>query len=504
MGKKSKKQKDSGKRAAASVEGKELSKQQKKQLMELVTQLLQTCMVIPDGPKEYEYFVELHSIVGKIRALQEGLSCPPLDREKAIPEFLEWVRKHGVDTSAVEITSFPDCGYGLQATKDLKETDPFLTIPRKVMMTTGTAKESLLGPLIEEDQILQAMPSVVLALHVLCERRQPDSFWEPYINVLPNEYTTPLYFSPEELLQLKGSPAQSDCIKQYRNIARQYACFYRVFQTSQNAEKLPIKDCFTFDDYRWAVSTVMTRQNQIPTPDGSKITFALIPMWDMCNHCNGTITTDYNLEKDCSECFALRNFQAKEQIFIFYGARSNAELLIHNGFVYPENELDRIAIRLGISKGDPLYEQKNELLKKLGLSVLRNFYIHTGMIPVDPQLMAFLRVFCMSEENLKELNSKELSEADADRLGDIDFPVSEENEEKAWAFLQTRTALLLRAYETSEEEDIELLKKEDMNIHERLAVQLRMCEKRILKATQTYAGERKASVKGDKSETAAA
>lgn len=25
------------------------------------------------------------------------------------------------------------------------------------------------------------------------------------------------------------------------------------------------------------------------------------------------ITTDYNLEKDCSECFALRNFQAKEQ-----------------------------------------------------------------------------------------------------------------------------------------------------------------------------------------------
>lgn len=29
-------------------------------------------MVIPDGPKEYEYFVELHSIVGKIRALQDG------------------------------------------------------------------------------------------------------------------------------------------------------------------------------------------------------------------------------------------------------------------------------------------------------------------------------------------------------------------------------------------------------------------------------------------------
>ena len=49
-----------------------------------------------------------------------GFSCPPLDREKAIPDFLEWVKKHGVDSSAVELVSFPDCGYGLQATKDLK------------------------------------------------------------------------------------------------------------------------------------------------------------------------------------------------------------------------------------------------------------------------------------------------------------------------------------------------------------------------------------------------
>jgi hypothetical protein len=29
-------------------------------------------MVMPDGPKEYEYYVELHSIVEKIRVIQEG------------------------------------------------------------------------------------------------------------------------------------------------------------------------------------------------------------------------------------------------------------------------------------------------------------------------------------------------------------------------------------------------------------------------------------------------
>ena len=41
---------------------------------------------------------------------------------------------------------------------------------------------------------------------------------------------------------------------------------------------------------RWAVSTVMTRQNLIPRQDDcSKKTYGLIPLWDMCNHANGVV-----------------------------------------------------------------------------------------------------------------------------------------------------------------------------------------------------------------------
>ena len=35
------------------------------------------------------------------------------------------------------------------------------------------------------------------------------------------------------------------------------------------------------------------------------------------------------------------------QIRIFYGARANAEFLIHSGFVYPENKHDYLAVKLG-------------------------------------------------------------------------------------------------------------------------------------------------------------
>ena len=35
------------------------------------------------------------------------------------------------------------------------------------------------------------------------------------------------------------------------------------------------------------------------------------------------------------------------QILIFYGPRSNAELLLHSGFVYDDNVHDRLAVRMG-------------------------------------------------------------------------------------------------------------------------------------------------------------
>ncbi|KAK3092996.1 hypothetical protein FSP39_009816 [Pinctada imbricata] len=354
MGKKSKKQKEKVSTTPPGV--KELSKNAKRHLTEYTTQLIQACMVQPEpGQKEFEYYLQIHELVEKIRALQTDIKCPILEREKHFGEYLEWLRQNGVDTSRVEIKEFSEDqgGYGLKATKDLEENEPFISVPKKIMITTESAKASVLGPLIANDRILGAMPSVVLALHLINERRTSDSFWGPYINVMPENVSNPLYFTPDDIKLLKGSPAQKK--------------FHVSFQQDANAAKLPIKDCFTFDDYRWAASIVMARQNQIPAKNDSRYDFVLIPMWDMCNHCNGTISTEYDIEKDCLECFAMRSYKKDEQIFMFYGARSNAEFLVHNGFVYPDNELDRTAIKLGISKGDPMFDKKTELLAKLQL-----------------------------------------------------------------------------------------------------------------------------------------
>ncbi|XP_013398256.1 histone-lysine N-methyltransferase setd3 [Lingula anatina] len=481
MGRKSKRSK-----AASNENGDSggLSKSQRKELMDLTKQLLEKC-VKPSEQNEWGNFLEIHDLVEKVRKLQEGHNFLPEDRETHFPVFLTWLKDNGVDTTAVSIRKFEHTGYGLEAKKEVQESQLLLTIPRKLMLTTESAKLTCLGSLVESDPLLQSMPTVVLALHLLIERCDVNSLWRPYIDTLPESFSTPLYFTPDEIQLLKGSPVMSEVLKQYKHIARQYAYLHKLFQGLPDG-KCPLKHQFTYDDYRWAVSAIMTRQNQIPTPDGQQMINALIPFWDMCNHTNGQFTTDYNLEKDCSECFALRNFKEGEQIYIFYGSRSNAQLLLYSGFVFPDNQNDTLDIKLGISKNDPLYTLKINLLTKLGIIGSGMFSLYRGDQPVDSKLLAFLRIFNMNEEQLKQISEEECLE----KLGDLESDVSQELEQKVWSFLETRCSLLLRSYQNFEDNG-KISDGDTLSDNARLCLQLRICEKSILQRTLEFAKSKK-------------
>nr|XP_020668561.1 histone-lysine N-methyltransferase setd3 isoform X2 [Pogona vitticeps] len=260
-----------------------------KEMLNLISELLQKCSSPTPGPgKEWEEYQQIRLLVERIRKKQKGLSVVfDGKREDYFPELIKWARENGASTEGFEVANFGEEGFGLKATREIKAEELFLWVPRKLLMTVESAKNSILGSLYSQDRILQAMGNITLAFHLLCERCNPNSFWLPYIQTLPNEYNTPLYFEEDEVQYLHSTQAIHDVFSQYKNTARQYAYFYKVIQTHPNASKLPLKDSFTYDDYRWAVSSVMTRQNQIPAEDGSRVTLALIPLWDMCNHTNG-------------------------------------------------------------------------------------------------------------------------------------------------------------------------------------------------------------------------
>uniref|UniRef100_A0A8C5HEI6 protein-histidine N-methyltransferase n=1 Tax=Gouania willdenowi TaxID=441366 RepID=A0A8C5HEI6_GOUWI len=395
-----------------------------KEMMSIISELLQKCSsAAPSAGKEWEEYVQIRTLVERIRKKQKGISIVfEGNREEYLSELMSWARESGASSDGFTVADFGSEGYGLQATRDIKAEELFLWIPRKMLMTVESAQNSVLGPLYNQDRILQAMDNVTLALHLLCERGDPASFWLPYIHSLPQEYDTPLYYQQEDVQLLLGTQAMQDVLSQYKNTARQYAYFYKLVQ----------------------------------------------------------ITTGYNLEDDRCECVALQDYKENEQIYIFYGTRSNSEFVIHNGFFFQDNAHDRVKIKLGVSKSERLYAMKAEVLARAGIPASCIFSLNGNEPPISAQLLAFLRVFCMTEEELKDHLLGEHAINKIFTLGNSEFPVSWENEIKLWMFLETRAALLLKTYKTTTEEDISMLEKPDLSLHARLAIQLRLAEKQIL------------------------
>merc|ERR1719445_473808 len=352
----------------------------------------------PSSPaKLWEEYKEISGLVEKVREIEGGHSmCRTLpDRKAAIKPFLSWIAGLGGVMDGVEVADYGASGLGLKVSRDLKEGEEVIRIPQKAMMSVDTAKASSIGTLIEKDPLLQTMANVVLAVHLLIERNSPASIWEPYINTLPHSYTTVLYYSCQQFEQLKGSPAIEDALKQYKFVARQYAYFYRLFANTM------LKDYLTYDEYRWAVSTVMTRQNLVPGRETSSAINSLIPFWDLANHDNGQLSTDYDPDTPATVCLAQKNFSQGEQFTIFYGVRANCDLLIHNGFVFADNQTDCLTVRLGVAKTDTLATARLALLERLGINS-QKFYLRRTEEPLDKKLVAFLRVLQMEQAAIQE------------------------------------------------------------------------------------------------------
>ncbi|CAI8011897.1 Actin-histidine N-methyltransferase [Geodia barretti] len=304
----------------------------------------------------------------------------------------------------VEVGSFGGVGYGVKATADIEMGERVMRIPEKLMMTSETAKTSQLGPLIARDRMLQVMPNVALALHLLNERYNPKSFWKPYIDILPATFSLPLWFDRSQLELLTGSPCLSDSLQHVRSVGKLYSHLHKLLRAHGDTSIYLYSVGFYYDDFVWAVSAVMSRQNEIPHErDETQSKLALIPLWDMCNHWPGSISTDFDAELRTCDCFSPSAVRTGKELRIFYGARSNAELFLHQGFVYPPNTGDTLRIKLGLSSGEDSVTKsmKSRLLTKLDIPLSGVFHVLAAEDPFTPQLKAFVRVFTAKSEDLQ-------------------------------------------------------------------------------------------------------
>jgi protein-histidine N-methyltransferase len=362
----------------------------------------------------------------------------------------------------------------------LKKDELFIEIPESMIFTFDKVQKHL--PDIFKNKAFLECPllddlsqsHVRLAVALVIEKLNPESKWKPYLDLLPEKFRTVLYYTTKEMEELRGTMALSPAIKQVKFIATQYAFLYKYFVVAMENDPAAniLRDSFTYEFYRWATATVMTRQNIIPR-EGDKKESVLIPLWDMSNHVNGVVNTQFNEETHQIESFCLNDFSIGSQVTMAYGNRCNQDFLIHNGFVNVDNDNKDLFIKLSISKSDELYEGRMNLLEKLDLEPVGNFQVSPFL---SSSLLGFVRVFNMNREMLdtwlKADNPKELYRSD--------LKLDESFNKKVTQFLLMRIKLLIRAFPTTLEEDRNLLDAPNISKTKKMLIQYRMLEKEIL------------------------
>jgi len=257
-------------------------------------------------------------------------SPPPI--EECREPFLAWLESRGIAMADAPFELRHDLpeGSGLVATRSIEENERFLEVPARAIISMRTVEESIVER-IPADPI-KKMSSVKMAVWLALERNHTQSEWLPYLDVMPRSLSLPLFWEMEELAQLQGTSSYGAAIQQIVNTIMQY---FHIRQAMQGQNMRKQLNCFTFEEYRWAVGIVMSRQNLIPVNGTPQIT--LVPLWDMINHDEGVFTTYYHGAQEVTQCTAMRPFAAGEQIYMYYGPRSNSMFLQYQGFIFPRN-----------------------------------------------------------------------------------------------------------------------------------------------------------------------
>ena len=162
---------------------------------------------------------------------------------------------------------------------------------------------------------------------------------------------------------------------------------------------------------------------------------------------------------------------------------TNSDLLLHYGFVLPDNIYESVGFNFQLEKDSPQYDIKVKILEKYGLkSDIFEVNVPLTGRPTET-FIACLRIknhMFTYEENQKFLSSPSV-------LPEIDpmKPISAVNEFEVYHGLLVNAEQLLNMYPTTLDEDIKLLRQSESEVKRipKIAIVLRIELKRILKAT---------------------
>jgi histone-lysine N-methyltransferase SETD3 len=182
---------------------------------------------------------------------------------------------------------------------------------------------------MESNIDLDAPKHVYIMLFMLIDRKQENSFFKPYYDILPPTlHNMPIFWSPEELEMLAGSHMLTQIDERNDAIGNDYI---------QICELDPdFAHVCTLEEFKWARMCVSSRNFGMQI-NGIR-TAAMVPFADMLNHYRPR-ETKWQFE-DSSQSFTVVSLQeivAGAQVYDSYGQKCNHRFLLNYGFSVETN-----------------------------------------------------------------------------------------------------------------------------------------------------------------------
>jgi hypothetical protein len=189
----------------------------------------------------------------------------------------------------------------------------------------------------DDHEIPRALPLVLLMAE---QRRDPEGFFKPYLDTVPEEFDTPNLWQSNELKWLQFKDLLGE-IESSRNTRK--AWFYLVQDALKDLDNTTATTTVTkptvqLQDFLWAWSIIDSRAWE----DTSTNEDIVVPFVDLFNH-SPESRAIISLQ-DQSASFLCDTTKKGREIFYNYGMKSSAGLLVGYGFALPSNPADGFEI----------------------------------------------------------------------------------------------------------------------------------------------------------------
>ena len=251
--------------------------------------------------------------------------------------MIKWLLDNNAVFPSLEILHYNEQYRGIIVTKNIHKNQKIITIPHKCIMTNVKAFESDIGLELNKSGWDIKSSHTYMALMLLQEKLKPDSFWKPFIDILPDKYDNfPHFYKDIDLEQLKGS-FSLDMIKS-RNL---------MLKNEYNDLSLAIPSFIkkiSLNDYIWARISVISRIFNIDCNNNNKV-HGMVPMADMLNHSKEPGTKWSFFPNDDAFIVYSDKFIIKDkEVFDTYGNKCNSRYFVNYGFTLSNNNENNQAV----------------------------------------------------------------------------------------------------------------------------------------------------------------